>query len=280
MAFSRPRVVTPHSQQTGTAVLSNRSTTLLTALAVSAVLGDVLPRAATSTRVTHWSPGGGPPPRSPSAGCWSARERHLPLFALILFLTLEAAALLAGRSVLFALGFPLANVAEAVLVTWWLRGDEEARPRLRTWPDYRRWVAAILSGSLLCGVITRAHRVGRQRRRAVATAGVDRHHPPRLLGRAAAAVPARPRSPGQRPGGRGRGSPDLARPDRAGLRHRRREPAGGVPAAAAADVVRRPVRAALGRASSCSRSPSGSPSSPPPTRGPSRGYRRRRRCWT
>jgi PAS domain S-box-containing protein len=65
-----------------------------------------------------------------------------------------AIGLLAGRDVVFSLGFAVANIVEVLVVVWWLTKFEEGVPRLHSWSDYRRWLVGICLGSAAAGLIT------------------------------------------------------------------------------------------------------------------------------
>jgi PAS domain S-box-containing protein len=83
-----------------------------------------------------------------------ASRRHTrPLIALIAVLFISAG-LLAGRGVVFSVGFGVANAVEALLVLRWLTGFGAHRPQLRSWLDYRRFLTGILVASCAAGAIT------------------------------------------------------------------------------------------------------------------------------
>ncbi len=75
------------------------------------------------------------------------------LTALVAGLMLTAC-LLAGRDLVFSVGFALANAVEVLVVVRWLTGSESGRPQLRTWSDYRRWLLGITVASCAAGSIT------------------------------------------------------------------------------------------------------------------------------
>jgi hypothetical protein len=77
--------------------------------------------------------------------------RGLAGFVALLFLT---ACLVAGRGIVFSVGFALANAVEALLVLRWLTGFEVDRPQLRSWQDYRRWLLGIAVASCAAAAIT------------------------------------------------------------------------------------------------------------------------------
>ena len=79
--------------------------------------------------------------------------RHLTALVAVLFVV---AGLLAGRGPTFAVGFALANVAECLVVVWFLTGFETERPGLRTWRELRRWLFGITTAGLTAGVLTAA----------------------------------------------------------------------------------------------------------------------------
>ena len=79
--------------------------------------------------------------------------RRLTALVALLFLV---AGLLAGRGAVFAVGFALANVAECLIVVWFLTGFETERPGLRTWRDLRRWLFGITVAGVVAGVLTTA----------------------------------------------------------------------------------------------------------------------------
>ncbi len=79
------------------------------------------------------------------------RVRLLAGFAALVFL---AAALLAGRGPVFAVGFAVANTVEAMLVLRWLTGFDVEHAQLRSWTDYRRLLVGIGIASGAAGAIT------------------------------------------------------------------------------------------------------------------------------
>ena len=83
-----------------------------------------------------------------------APRRHTRVLLGVVVLVFLGAGLLAGRDAVFAVGFAVANTAEAVIVLWWLTGFEVDRPELRSWTDYFRWMIAITLGAWAAGVIT------------------------------------------------------------------------------------------------------------------------------
>ncbi len=83
-----------------------------------------------------------------------APRRQTRFLVLVLVLVFLAAGLMAGRGAVFSAGFAVANTIEAVVVLGWLTGFELARPQLRSWSDYFRWVTAITLASFAAGVVT------------------------------------------------------------------------------------------------------------------------------
>jgi PAS domain S-box-containing protein len=81
-------------------------------------------------------------------------RRHTRVLLPLVFLIVLAASLVAGRDVVFASGFAVANTIEAAIVLWWLTGFEVNRPELRSWADYFRWLIAITLGAWAAGVVT------------------------------------------------------------------------------------------------------------------------------
>jgi PAS domain S-box-containing protein len=83
-----------------------------------------------------------------------APPRHARRLTLLVLLIFLAASLIAGRGVVFSVGFGIANAVEALLVLRWLTGFEADRPQLRSWADYRRWLFGIAVASCAAGAIT------------------------------------------------------------------------------------------------------------------------------
>ncbi len=83
-------------------------------------------------------------------------RKLLPLVAATLLGTFVWAGLHAGQGLTFSVLFGLVNVLEAVLVLWWLTRFRDGPPEMRTWSDYRRWLAAITTASALSAALTTA----------------------------------------------------------------------------------------------------------------------------
>lgn len=83
-----------------------------------------------------------------------APPRQARALAVVVAIVVMAACSIAGRSLVFSVGFALANAVEALLVVRWLTGFDRDRPQLRTWVDYRRWLLGISTASLAAGAIT------------------------------------------------------------------------------------------------------------------------------
>src|SRR4051794_39859970 len=84
----------------------------------------------------------------------SAPRRQIRPLLVVFALIFLVSGLAAGRGAVFSVGFTVANLVEGLIVLWWLTGFELARPQLRAWADYFRWLMAISLGSLAAGVIT------------------------------------------------------------------------------------------------------------------------------
>ncbi|GEP39087.1 hypothetical protein NPS01_27500 [Nocardioides psychrotolerans] len=150
-ASERPVSPDPAAEGPRRAVLPALGLALAPALALTLVLALgfwSVAFAPSGSQVAAWWPAAGvsaallalSPPRS-----WAA-------LALSLVVVTSAANIAAGRPVLVAVCFGVANATEAVVVAWAL-GAARARPALRTAADMRRLVVASVLGGLAIGLL-------------------------------------------------------------------------------------------------------------------------------